>query len=113
MRYALRFIDHKEVIQMLVYRRILVGDQERFLLIRNGRFVRILKPGTHWVWGPGKLHLEKHNVLRVVFESEWADFLAKEKQEIAEQHFKIVETNDSQAAVVSVDSKLFTIVPPG
>jgi regulator of protease activity HflC (stomatin/prohibitin superfamily) len=99
---------------MFLYRRILVGDQERVLLIRKGRFVRILNPGEYWVWGPGNsLKAEKHNVQKIVFESEWSDFLAKEKQEVAEQYFKIVETNDSQAAVVSVDAKLFTIVPPG
>jgi len=37
---------------MLMLRRILVGDQERVLVIRKGRFERILDPGEYWVWAP-------------------------------------------------------------
>ena len=31
-------------------RRIVVGDQSRVLVSRNGRFQRILDPGVYWLW---------------------------------------------------------------
>jgi regulator of protease activity HflC (stomatin/prohibitin superfamily) len=61
---------------MSLVRRILVGDQERALLIRKGRFERILDPGQYWVFGTG-ITLETHNVREVQFASPWADYLAK------------------------------------
>jgi regulator of protease activity HflC (stomatin/prohibitin superfamily) len=97
---------------MLLVRRILVGDQERVLLIRKGRFERILDPGEYWVWGTG-LTLETHNVREVQVASPWADYLAKERREIAERYFTIVETSDAQVAVVYVDGKLALTVAPG
>lgn len=99
---------------MFLFRRILVGDQERVLLTQKGRFVRILEPGEYWLWTFGRsVHTERFNVRHVVFESEWSDFLAKEKREIAERFFTIVETNDSHVAVVYLDSKLASVIPPG
>ena len=99
---------------MFIFRRILVGDQERVFVIRKGRFVRVLEPGQYWIWGLSwSLQIERHNVQRVVLESGWSDYLAKEKREIAERYFKIVETNDSQVGFVSVDGKLHSLVAPG
>jgi len=97
---------------MLLVRRILVGDQERVLLIRKGRFERILDPGEYWVWAPG-LVTEMHSVRQVQFASPWADYLAKERREIAVRYFTIVETGDSQVAVVYVDGKLALTIAPG
>ena len=99
---------------MLPVKRILVGDQERALLIRNGRFERLLGPGEYWVWTLGRtIQVEKHNVRELVFEGAWADYLAKERAEVAERYFTIVETGDSQVAVVYLDGKLARVIAPG
>ena len=97
---------------MLMLRRILVGDQERVLVIRKGRFERILDPGEYWVWAPGLEDL-KYNVRDGVFASPWADYLAKERREVAERYFTIVETTDLEIAAVFLDSKLAMTVAPG
>jgi regulator of protease activity HflC (stomatin/prohibitin superfamily) len=97
---------------MLLVRRILVGDQERVLLIRNGRFERILDPGRYWVWAPGTA-AETHNVRSIQFSSPWADYLAKERREVAARHFTIVETHDAEVAVVFLDGKLALTLAPG
>jgi len=97
---------------MLILQRILVGDQERALVIRKGRFERIVGPGEYWVWAPGAEVL-KHSVREGVFASPWADYLAKEQREIAERHFTIVETGDLEVAVVFLDGKLAMTVAPG
>jgi regulator of protease activity HflC (stomatin/prohibitin superfamily) len=97
---------------MQLVRRILVGDQERVLLIRKGRFERILDPGEYWVRAPGT-GIETHNVREVQFASPWADYLAKERREVAARYFTIVETNDAEVAVVFLDGKLALTVAPG
>src|SRR6185436_5612130 len=97
---------------MLMFKRILVGDQERILLIRKGRFDRVLGPGEYWVMGFG-VELEKHSVRELVFESAWADYLAKQRPEVAAEFFRVVETRDSEVAAVHLDGKLARVLAPG
>ena len=99
---------------MLFARRILVGDQGRVLLIRNERFEEILGPGEYWVWTLGrKIEAETYNVRSLVFDNPWADYLAKERPEVAARYFTVVETGDAQVAVVYLDGKLARVVGPG
>ncbi len=95
-------------------RRVQVGDRNRVLLIRKGRFERILDPGEYWIWTlRGPVELETFDIKAIVFESVWADYLAKERKDIAARYFTIVETTDSQVAVVYLDGKLSRVVAPG
>lgn len=98
----------------MFWKRIVVGDQERVLVIKNGRFVGILMPGTHRVFtGPGvSLQLEKFNVRDLVFQSTWTDYLVKERPDVTERHFTLVETNDVQVGMVYADGKLYKVLTP-
>jgi regulator of protease activity HflC (stomatin/prohibitin superfamily) len=98
----------------MLWKRIIVGDQERALITKNGRFGGILAPGEYRLFIlPGvSLDVEKYNVRDLVFQSSWADYLAKERPDIAERYFTRVETNDLQVAMVYVDSKLFKVMLP-
>ena len=93
-------------------RRVLVGDNERVFLIRKGRFEDILAPGDYWIVGFG-VTLERHDVKNLVLSSEWTDFLAKQRWELVSRYFTVVETADSQVAVVYFDDKVARIVGPG
>jgi regulator of protease activity HflC (stomatin/prohibitin superfamily) len=98
---------------MRFLRRVLVGDQERALVTRQGRFERILEPGTYWIYGLG-LAVEKFNItLASEFASGWANFLVKERPELVSTYFKVVETGDAEVAAVSFDGKLARLVGPG
>lgn len=45
-----------------MFRRVLVGDNERVLFIRKKRFIGILGPGEYWIFTPGQhVELERHN----------------------------------------------------
>ena len=98
----------------MLWKRIIVGDQERALVSKNGRFGGIFTPGEYRLFTtPGvSLDVEKYNVRELVFQSTWADYLAKERPDIAERHFTRVETNDLQVAMVYVDRKLFKVMLP-
>src|SRR5579862_9158541 len=86
-------------------RRVLVGDNERILVIRNRRFVEILAPGERWLFGRG-IQLLSFYVRDLVFAGEWADHIANQRPEIVARHFTVVETSDAQVAVVSLDGRL-------
>ena len=98
----------------MLWKRISVGDQERALITKNDRFGGILAPGEYRLFTmPGvSVKVEKFNVQDLVFHSTWADYLAKERPEIAERYFTRVETNDLQVAMIYVDGKLFKVMLP-
>ena len=99
---------------MLFLRRVLVGDQERVLVIVNGRFERMLGPGEHRVWSFRRsVVLERHNVAKVLFESAWANHVVKLRPDMAAEFFTVVETNDSQVALVSLDGNVARAFGPG
>jgi len=97
-----------------MYRRILVGDNERVLLIRKKRLADILAPGEYWIFTLGRgIELQRHNIQALVFTSEWADYLVNQRPELAARFFTVVETRDSQVAVVYQDGKLARVIGPG
>ena len=99
---------------MLLLRRVLVGDQERVLIIRNGRFERMLGPGAHNVWAFGAtIQIERHNVGELVFGGPWVNHLVKVCPDVPSEHFTVVETNDFQVAIVSLDGKVARAFGPG
>src|SRR5689334_25097573 len=83
--------------ETVMLRRIVIGDNERVLVIRKRRFDEILEPGERWIFalGPGP-ELEKHNVREMVFAGEWADYIASARPDVAERFFVLVETSDAQ-----------------
>ncbi len=98
----------------MLWKRVIVGDQERVLIAKNGHFSGILEPGQHRVFVvPGvSLKTERHNVRDLVFQSKWVDYLVKEQPELAERYFTRVETSDLQIAVVYVNNQLWEVLLP-
>jgi regulator of protease activity HflC (stomatin/prohibitin superfamily) len=95
-------------------RRVLVGDNERVLLIRKKRFADILAPGEYWIFTLGRgVEFERHNIKDLVFAGERADYIVRERPDLASRHFTVVDTADSQVAVVYLDGKLARVVKPG
>jgi regulator of protease activity HflC (stomatin/prohibitin superfamily) len=97
-----------------MFRRILVGDTERVLVIRNRRFEKMLGPGVYWfLMVTGELSFESHSVRDPAFYSQWADFIAREHPATVEEYFVLVETGSSQVAVVYFDGRLARVIVPG
>lgn len=98
---------------MSFVRRVLVGDQERAIVIRRGRFERILGPGSYWISGLG-IAVEKFDIAAgVEFASVWSWFLVKERAALVSTWFTVVETGDAEIATVYFDGKLARLVGPG
>ena len=98
----------------MFWKQIFVADQERFLIARNGRFRKLLEPGSHRVFvAPGlTLEIERHNILNLVFESVWAGYLIDHRPELVERYFISVETSEAQVATVYVGGELFKVLLP-
>src|SRR5271166_2661986 len=99
----------------MFWKRIIIGDQERVLVMKDGRFDAILEPGAYTVFVKPfqALGVERYNVRDLVFQSNWADFLVKERPAIVERFFTKVETSDDEVAIIHVDRKLYKVLPPG
>jgi hypothetical protein len=103
-----------EEIALMLWKRIVVRDQERILIAKNGQFRAILTPGTHRVFtAPGvSVKLEKFDIRDLVFRSTWIDYLVNKRRDVVEQHFIVVETNDEQVAMVYANGMLFDVLTP-
>ena len=99
----------------MLWQKITVGDRERVLVSRKGRFVSILDPGAYRMWSglEGAFEVERFNLADLVFESDWAGYLARSRPEVVATYFVVVATGDRQVAVVTVDGKLARVIGPG
>jgi regulator of protease activity HflC (stomatin/prohibitin superfamily) len=92
-------------------RHVLIGDNERILLIRKRRFVEILGPGERWLFGRG-VELVACNVRDQIFAGEWADHIANHQPETVARYFTVIETSDAQVALVYLDGRLARVIAP-
>jgi regulator of protease activity HflC (stomatin/prohibitin superfamily) len=92
-------------------RRILVGDNERVLVIRKKRFWKILGPGDYWVLSRD-VELETFSTREPVFASTWTNYLVTQKPELVAQYFTLIETGEEQVAIVYLDGKLARVIAP-
>ncbi|MCC6538846.1 MAG: slipin family protein [Bryobacterales bacterium] len=98
---------------MFYFRRVLVGDQERALIARRGRFDTMLGPGAYWLAGPG-IAVEMFSLAASPeCITPWADYLVKEQPAIVERFFTVIETADSEVAAIYFDGKLARVLAPG
>ncbi len=92
-------------------RRMIVGDNGRMIVTRKGRFESILGPGEHLLFGLG-IEAERHDTRDPIADTEWTDFIVAQRPEIAEKQFIVVETGDTEVAVVYFDGKLARVIGP-
>lgn len=94
-------------------RRIFVGDNERVLLIRKKRLAEILGPGEYWIFTLGRfVEFQRCNIKDIAFTGEWTNAIVKLRPDLAERYFTLVETGDSQVAVVYFDGKAARVIGP-
>lgn len=96
---------------MLFLTRVLAGEFERFVVLRQGRFATILKPGAHYLAGLG-ISLERYSILDPVFESRWAAWLLNERPTLTDEHFHVVATGETDVALVYRDGQLERVQGP-
>lgn len=92
---------------------VIVNDDERAFLMRDGRLERLLGPGRFRTWDPGnRLKAEVVKVVRAQLPADRALLLEKTHPEIAAQNIVLVQTSATEVAIVSADGELKHVVAP-
>jgi regulator of protease activity HflC (stomatin/prohibitin superfamily) len=92
---------------------VVVKDDERGFLSRDGRFVRLLAPGRFTSFDPAQqLTVDVVKVVRAEIATERALLLQRTHRPVAEQNFEIVQTSPTEVAIVSFDGEPKHLVPP-
>jgi regulator of protease activity HflC (stomatin/prohibitin superfamily) len=85
---------------------VIVKDDERALLTRDGRFERLLGPGRFTAFDyRDRLKAEVVKVARAEISAEKALLLAMTHPTLAAEHFEIVQVGPTEVAIVSLDGE--------
>ena len=91
---------------MLFQFQVVVKDDERAFLTRDGRFVRVLGPGRFTAFDYGRrLAAEVVKVVRTEIAADKALLLARTHPDVAAEHFEIVQAGPNEVAIVSLDGE--------
>jgi regulator of protease activity HflC (stomatin/prohibitin superfamily) len=93
--------------------RATVKDGERALVMRNGRFERVLEPGRHTLFDPSReIAIEQHHVVRAELSADRFAVLKAARPDLAAELFEAVETKADELAIVSLDGRPLHILAP-
>ena len=93
--------------------RVTVKDGERAILLRDGRFERVLEPGRHRLFDPKReLTADVYQVVRTEFPVERYNVLKAARPDLATALFAEVEMKAGELAVVSFDGRPVHLVGP-
>ncbi len=90
-----------------------VAENQRGLLIQDGRLIKVLEPGRHAFWDVlGRLSIELCDA-QGIFDSPWAEIMEKRHQKYAERYLETVRVGEGEVAIISLDGRASMIVRPG
>lgn len=92
-----------------------VAEHERALLFRNEQFERVLRPGRYRLVSirPGKrIRLEKFDLTNPVFDHRLGEFLVNAHPELRQDVFEVVETGESEVAIIRINGRVREILSP-
>lgn len=92
---------------------VIVKDDERAFLTRDGRLQRLLPPGQFRAWDPGRhLKAEVVKVVRAELPADRALLIEKTHPDIAAEHLTIVQASPTEVSIVSFDGEPKVVVSP-
>ena len=98
---------------MLFMFKVVVKDDERAFLVRDGRFERLLGPGRFVALDYGRrLTAEVVKVARAEIAADKALLFANSHPAVAAEHFEIVQVGANEVAIVSLDGEPKHLVLP-
>jgi regulator of protease activity HflC (stomatin/prohibitin superfamily) len=93
--------------------KVIVKDDERAFLMRDGRFERLLGPGRIVALDYGRrLTAEVVKVARAEIAADKALLFAKAHPDVAAEHFEIVQAGAGEVAIVSLDGEPKHLILP-
>ena len=99
--------------RIMGYKRQVVAQHERALVLKNGRLEQLLGPGVyHWLELPGALEVEVFDLTNPELIHPRADVFRKEAATLWDAWVQTVETTEQEAGLVYLDGRLSTLIPP-
>ena len=89
--------------------RVTVHENERALLLIEGKLDSVLGPGRHIVPARRDYAVERHNLARPEFVSDFARALLRDYPALAAEHLTVVQAGENEVAVAFRDGTLHTI----
>lgn len=97
-----------------MWKRFVVNQTQRALLLREGNFERVLEPGVHRVMDPfNRYAIQCWSVQAPHFDHPLAETLRREQGAVVEQYFDVMDTTEDQVGLRFENKMLVEIVPPG
>lgn len=97
----------------LLATKVLVYENERALVLKNGQFHEILTPGKHSLPGFKRVYdVTEFSLTRPVFISDYTDALIATRPDLANAHLTFIETAKDEMAVISRAGKLYAVQRP-
>jgi regulator of protease activity HflC (stomatin/prohibitin superfamily) len=90
-----------------------IAENQRGLLVKDGRLIRVLEPGRHAFWDFGNRQRVEIASARGLLTGEWGEVIEKLHPDMAQACLEIVRPAEGQVAVISVDGKATYVVRPG
>lgn len=99
---------------MIFYKRIVVAEYERGLLIKNRSIRKVLEPGIYRLLDPlGRMQVQIYDLSEAEFKFDKLDYLIKQKPVLVEQYFQVVELNAFEVGLVYKNGQLDGVLEPG
>lgn len=93
-------------------KRVLIYENERAIHLYKGEVRDILGPGEHVLANRGELKLERHNLARPDFMSDYEQALFEKAPEAAEAQLTLVRTGADEIAVIERDGAIYSLLMP-
>jgi regulator of protease activity HflC (stomatin/prohibitin superfamily) len=98
---------------MLKLTRVTIKKNERGLLLRNGDFERVLKPGKHWLASAlDQLRVDVFALEQPAFTHGLAEYLLSQEPEVVAAEFVRVDLSETQVGLRSENGVLVEILAP-
>ena len=99
---------------MFGLQKIIIAEHERGLLFKNGNLQDALKAGIYRFFSlHNRIRVEVFDLMTPEFNHKLIDFIVKEKPQLVEQYFQVVNLSDHQVGLVYKDGNLASVLPPG
>ncbi|HEY7302549.1 MAG TPA: hypothetical protein VH601_00430 [Bryobacteraceae bacterium] len=99
----------------MLFKRLCINENERVIVTRNGSFASLLLPGVYrlFVWPFTKIETESYDITKPMFRSRWEGHLLGKRPDLVAAHFMVVETTESEIAMIFVNGMLYQVLLPG
>jgi len=98
---------------MFGYKRIIIGEHERGIHMRNKRFQAVLGPGVYHFMDPlGRDQVQVYDLGRVEFEHPQLDVLLEGHGAELQEHLQVVELDARQVGLLYRDGRLSGLLTP-